>query len=295
MDGLSFFALARTFIITRSDTDPVRKGVLISKMTHINTSFSDDLLMFTLQKLLQKAHSYKEKKSAARPLEKEELKSLDNYFRIGFTYSSNALEGNTLTISETKILLEDSITVGGKPLKDCYEAIGHGDAYDFMLDLARQQVITITEDTIKRLHQLFYQKVDADKAGRYRSIQVFISGTDYIPSSAEDVPQLMGHMVDQIRSSRTTLHPIELAAMAHKRLVDIHPFVDGNGRIARLLMNLILVNAGYGVVSIPPIWRNDYINALSASRRLNDMESFSKLIAECVIETERDYCRLLKL
>jgi len=251
--------------------------------------------MSTLQELLQKADTYKEKISAARPLEKEELKSLDNYFRIGFTYSSNALEGNTLTISETKILLEDGITVGGKPLKDCYEAVGHGDAYDYMLDLARQQDMTITEETIKRLHQLFYQRVDSEKAGRYRSIQVFISGTDYIPPSPAEVPQLMSHMIDQLRSSRTTLHPIELAAMAHKRLVDIHPFVDGNGRIARLLMNLILVNAGYGVVSIPPVWRNDYINALSASRRLNDMEPFSKLIAECVIETERDYCRLLKL
>lgn len=248
-----------------------------------------------LHELLQKADSYKEKISSARPLEKEELKSLDNYFRIGFTYSSNALEGNTLTISETKILLEDGITVGGKPLKDCYEAVGHGDAYNFMLDLARQRDMTITEDSIKKLHQLFYQKLDAEKAGRYRMTQVYISGTDYIPPSPEEVPQLMSHMVDQIRSSRTTLHPIELAAMAHKRLVDIHPFVDGNGRTARLLMNLILVNAGYGVVSIPPIWRNDYINALSASRRQGDMEPFSKLIAECVIETERDYCRLLKL
>lgn len=251
--------------------------------------------MSTLRELLQKADACKEKISAARPLEKEELKSLDNYFRIGFTYSSNALEGNTLTISETKILLEDGISVGGKPLKDCCEAVGHGDAYDFMLDLARQQDMMIDEDSIKRLHQLFYQKVNADNAGCYRSTQVFISGTDYIPPSPEDVPQLMSHMIDQIRSSRTTLHPIELAAMAHKRLVDIHPFVDGNGRIARLLMNLILVNTSYSVVSIPSNRRDDYLHALSASRRLNDMEPFSKLIAECVIETERDYCRLLKL
>ena len=251
--------------------------------------------MPTLHELLQKADFYKQKISSARPLAKEELKSLDDYFRIGFTYSSNALEGNTLTISETKILLEDGITVGGRPLKDCYEAVGHGAAYDFMLELARQQDMKITEETIWKLHRLFYQKVDADQAGQYRSIQVYISGTEYIPPSPEDVPQLMKHLADQIHSSLSALHPIELAAMAHKRLVDIHPFVDGNGRTARLLMNLILVNAGYGVVSIPPIWRNDYINALSASRRLNDIEPFSKLIAECVIETERDYCRLLKL
>lgn len=251
--------------------------------------------MPTLHELLQKADFYKQKISSARPLAKEELKSLDNYFRIGFTYSSNALEGNTLTISETKILLEDGLTVGGRPLKDCYEAVGHGAAYDFMLSLARQQDMNITEDTIRKLHRLFYQKIDAEQAGQYRSIQVYISGTEYIPPSAEDVPQLMKYLAEQIHFSHSVLHPIELAAMAHKRLVDIHPFVNGNGRTARLLMNLILVNTGYGVVSIPPIWRNDYINALSISRRRNDMEPFSKLIAECVIETERDYCRLLKL
>lgn len=251
--------------------------------------------MSTLQELLRKADFYKQKISSARPLAKEELKSLDNYFRIGFTYSSNALEGNTLSISETKILLEDGITVGGRPLKDCYEAVGHGSAYDFMLEQARQQHMEITEDTIRKLHRLFYQKVDAEQAGQYRSIQVYISGTEYVPPAPDEVPHLMAHLVDQLSSSRNTLHPIELAAMAHKRLVDIHPFIDGNGRTARLLMNLILVNTGYGVVSIPPIWRNDYINALSASRRLNDMEPFSKLIAECAIETERDYCRLLRI
>lgn len=249
----------------------------------------------TLQNLLEKADYYKQKISSARPLAKEELKSLDAYFRIGFTYSSNALEGNTLTISETKILLEDGITVGGRPLKDCYEAVGHGCAYDFMLELARQPDMSITEDTIKKLHRLFYQKVDIDQAGQYRSIQVYISGTDYIPPAPDEIPRLMKHLADQIHSSQTTLHPVELGAMAHKRLVDIHPFIDGNGRTARLLMNLILVNAGYGVVSIPPVWRNDYINALTASRRLNDMDIFSKLIAECVIETERDYCRMLGL
>lgn len=251
--------------------------------------------MSALQELLQKADSYQQKISSARPLAKEELKSLDNYFRIGFTYSSNALEGNTLTISETKILLEDGITVGGRPLKDCYEAVGHGSAYDFMLDLARQQDISITEDIIKKLHYLFYQKVDAIQAGQYRSLQVYLSGTEYVPPSPEEIPHLMEHLVSQIHFSRNTLHPIELAAMAHKRLVDIHPFTDGNGRTARLLMNLILVNAGYGVVSIPPILRNNYINALSASRETNDMEPFSKLVAECVIEAEQDYCRLLKL
>lgn len=251
--------------------------------------------MPSLQSLLQQADSYQQKISSARPLAKEELNSLDNYFRIGFTYSSNALEGNTLTLSETKILLEDGITVGGRPLKDCYEAVGHSAAYDFMLELARQKNMEITEDIIKKLHFLFYQKVDSEQAGQYRSIQVYISGTEYIPPDPTEIPLQMKAMIDQIRISETNLHPIELAAMTHKKLVDIHPFIDGNGRTARLLMNLILIHFGYGVVSIPPIWRNEYINALSLSRQSNNMEPFFKLIAECVIETERDYCRLLKL
>lgn len=184
--------------------------------------------MPSLHELLQKADSYKKKISSARPLAKEELKSLDDYFRIGFTYSSNALEGNSLTISETKILLEDGITVGGRPLKDCFEAVGHGAAYDFMLTLARQQNLTITEDVIQNLHRLFYQKVNADQAGSYRTIQVYISGTQYLPPAPDDVPRLMKHLTDQIHFSQTTLHPVELAAMAHKRFVDIHPFIDGN-------------------------------------------------------------------
>lgn len=184
---------------------------------------------------------------------------------------------------------------GVRPLKGRDEAAGHGPAYDFMLELSRQQDMNITEDTIKKLHRLFYQKVDASQAGQYRTVQIDLSGTEYIPPSPEEVPRLISHLADQIQSSRSALHPVELAAMAHKRLLDIHPFIDENDRTAELLMNLILVNAGYGVTSIPPIWQDDYINALSASRRLKDMEPFSKLIAKCVIETEQDYCRLLKL
>ncbi|MGF7145188.1 Fic family protein [Anaerotaenia torta] len=185
--------------------------------------------------------------------------------------------------------------MGGKPIRDCYEAMGHGDAYNFMLELARQQDMTVTEEVIKKLHKLFYQKVDADLAGQYRTIQIYISGTEYIPPSPEEVPRLMKHLTDLLQASKRTLHPIELAAMAHRRFVDIHPFVDGNGRTARLLMNLILVNTGYGVVSIPPVLRNDYINALALSRMQDNIDPFSQLIAECVIETERDYCRLLRL
>lgn len=251
----------------------------------------------TKHELFQKADYYKSLIDMNRPFDSEQLKELDNYFRVGFTYSSNSLEGNTLTITETKILLEDGITVGGKPIKDYYEASGHAQAYDYMLSVARTEQLNITEDIIKKLHSLFYHKLDQDEAGQYRKIQVYISGTEYLPPKAEEVPNLMEHFINQMQSSKQYIHPIEFAAICHKRLVDIHPFKDGNGRTARLLMNLILVNAGYGITSIPPVLRNEYINALILSQKEinSNIEPFIEFIAECVIETERDYCRLLRI
>ena len=232
-----------------------------------------------------------------RPLTADEVKELDAYFRIGVTYSSNALEGNSLTLSETKVLLEDGITVGGKPIRDCYEATGHAKAYDYMVTLARSNDFQLSEDVILRLHQLFYSGIDEDWAGRDRDGEVFITGTEYIPPAAEDVPGLMKAFVSDLNEKRGKLHPVRLAAYAHRRLVDIHPFQDGNGRTARLLMNLILINAGYCVVSIPPVLRHDYITALQQAQREKAPSdaAFIKLIAECEIEAQKDYCRMFHI
>ncbi len=244
--------------------------------------------------LFKKADSYKTLIDEKRPLDEVEIKQLSDYFKIGLTYSSNALEGNTLTISETKVLLEDGLTVGGKPIKDCYEAVGHGAAFDFMMEYAKKSPLNISEESILKLHRLFYLRVNEASAGAYRNKQVFISGTEYLPPKAEDVQAAMTKFIKTINCD---LHPIELAALVHKQLVDIHPFEDGNGRTARLLMNLILVNKGYGVAIIPPIMRNDYIEALRASQRDYNPTNlpFIGLISQCVLETQRDYCRLLRI
>jgi Fic family protein len=251
----------------------------------------------TKQELFKKADYYKNLIDSYRPFDLKQLKELDNYFRIGFTFSSNSIEGNTLTIDETKIILEDGITVGGKPIKDYYEAAGHAQAYDYMISLARTEQLDITETVIKRLHYLFYHRMDQEEAGRYRKIQVNSSGTDYFPPKPEDVPHLMEHFINQMQSSKRFMHPVEFAALCHKRFVDIHPFKDGNGRTARLLMNLILVNAGYGVTLIPPDLRSEYIDALVLSQRANNpnVDALIEFIAGCVIESEREYCRLLNI
>lgn len=247
--------------------------------------------------LFEKIDRYAELIRDRRPLTPDEVKELDAYFRIGMTYSSNALEGNSLTLSETKVLLEDGITVGGKPIRDCYEATGHAKAYDFMLDQARSQKFVLTEEIILRLHHLFYSGVDADRAGAYRTGQVFITGTEYVPPAAEEIPGLMREFVAELNEKRNVLHPIHFAAYAHRRLVDIHPFQDGNGRTARLLMNLILVNKGYCIVSIPPILRHDYITALQQAQRSKapSDEAFICLIGECELEAQRDYCRMFHI
>lgn len=249
------------------------------------------------QDLLDKIDSYAKVIREHRPLSVDEVKELDAYFRVGVTYTSNALEGNSLTLSETKVLLEDGITVGGKPIRDCYEATGHARAYDYMLEIARGGPLQFSKDDILHLHRLFYSGIDGERAGRYREGQVFITGTEYVPPAAEDVPGLMRELVNDLNGKKDVLHPVQLAAYAHRRLVDIHPFQDGNGRTARLLMNLILINKGYCVVSIPPILRHDYITALQQAQRSKapSDSAFIKLICECELEAQRDYCRMFRI
>ena len=251
----------------------------------------------TEKALLDRIDAYAQVIREHRPLTPNEVKELDAYFRIGTTYTSNALEGNSLTLSETKVLLEDGITIGGKPIRDCYEATGHTRAYDYMLEIARGGPLQFREEDILRLHALFYGGIDPDHAGRYREDQVFITGTEYIPPTADKVPGLMAELVEDLNQRKNDTHPVLLAAYAHRRLVDIHPFQDGNGRTARPLMNLILVNKGYCVVSIPPVLRHDYITALQQAQRSRNPSdaAFFQLICQCELEAQKDYCRMFRI
>ena len=250
-----------------------------------------------IQNLLKRIDDTKAWIADHRPLAPRELMELDAYFRVGMTYASNALEGSALTLTETKVLLEDGLTVGGKPLRDCYEAVGHAKAYDFMLEAARSTPFCFSEAMILQLHKLFYQGIEPEKAGVYRDVQIFITGTEYMPPKPEDIPALMKELVDQLTGKWDSLHPVQLASFAHLKLVEIHPFIDGNGRTARLLMNLIIINRGYQVISIPPILRMEYINALKAAQREKNPsdKSFIQFIAECEIEAQKDFCRMFHI
>ena len=246
--------------------------------------------------LIQTADAYKAKILQRRPLTEKQNKDLIEYFRIGSTYASNAIEGNTLTLSETKVILEDGITIGGKSVREHMEAIGHAKAYDYMMDIAsHKNPLILSEEIIKKLHYFFYSTYDETNAGSYRTEDVIITGTEFVPPEWNDVEGDMKSFVSEMNRIKDTTHPIKWAALLHLRLVTIHPFIDGNGRCARLLMNLALVNTGYGVSIIPPVLRSEYMSTLRIAQSENNESPFLCLIAETVIETQRDYSRLLHI
>ncbi len=230
--------------------------------------------------------------NAYRPLKKQELQELKNYYRIGLAYTSNAIEGNSLTETETKIVIEEGITIGGKLIKDHLEAVGHSDAYDLLYKLAKHS--EIKEKDIRALHKLFYFRIDPANAGKYRKVRVFISGTDFTPPSPAAVPGLMQEFVETMATVQATAHPVEYAARLHFDFVSIHPFIDGNGRCARLLMNLALLQKGDVITIIPPTVRKDYIDAIRQAQKQKDSAPFINFISAMVYESQKEYLRLVR-
>jgi len=225
-----------------------------------------------------------------RPFEGLYLKQINQFFRTETTYSSNAVEGNTLTLAETKMILEDGITIGGHPIREFYEAEGHGKAYDFMFSLIKKR--DITEKDILYCHELFSKNIpDFIDPGAYRKVEVLISGSKKILPKAADVPKKMREYAEWIKKDRDKLHPVMFAAEAHRKLVNIHPFTDGNGRVSRLVMNTFLYQDKLFPVSIPILRRMDYYNSLEK----NDSGEFGIYIAELELQTLKDLMRFLHL
>lgn len=234
------------------------------------------------------AEEYKNQIDLLKPFEGYNLQQLRDYFRIGLTYSSNAIEGNTLTESETKVVLEDGLTIGGKPLRDTLEAVGHARSYDYILKLRHSRSLTIED--IKEMHRIFYSLIDNEKAGVYRTIPVIITGSKYPVTFPGDIEQEMKELDRWMGIGNTGIHPIVFAAQLHKRFVFTHPFIDGNGRIARLAMNTALIQKGYLPAIIPAILRSEYFALLERAHA--DDRGFVDFIIERVIETEKDILRL---
>ncbi|TAN43930.1 MAG: Fic family protein [Nitrospirae bacterium] len=240
-------------------------------------------------KILQKIDSLKSALDRYRPFPDHVVSQLKDYYRIGLTYSSNAIEGNTLSESETKVVIEDGITIGGKSLREHHEALGHAKAYDHIYSLLDKPV---SEENILSLHKIFFQHIDSENAGRYRQRNVVITGTDYLPPDHQKIPMLMTEHVENLNTKRGDIHLLEHTINLHAEFESIHPFTDGNGRIGRLLLTVMSLKNGYCPVVIPPIRRVEYITALQKTNKGNtapltalilsviyeEMKSFKKVI-----------------
>ncbi len=231
--------------------------------------------------------SLKNKLDAQRPLPPSVVKNLQEDLILRWTYHSNAIEGNTLTLLETKVVLE-GITVGGKALREHFEAINHRNAIYYVEDIIKKEE-PFTEWQIRNIHQLILKNIDDDNAGRYRQQNVLISGATNTPPDYTLLNDKMAQFVDWYNLESNQLHPIERAAKVHANFVGIHPFIDGNGRTSRLLMNLELMKAGYPPCVITVENRLAYYEALDQWMAFGKTEAFNQLVADGVLEGFKPY------
>ena len=234
--------------------------------------------------------SLKKELDNKRPIPKETLKSLRESINLEWTYNSNGIDGNTLTLRETQVVLE-GITVGGKSIKEHLEAINHEKAILFLDDLVKDNE-PISEWNIKNIHQLILKDIDNENAGRYRKENVTIKGATHIPPDYLKLPELMEKLI-LTYNTWSEYHPIIQAALLHGELVKIHPFVDGNGRTSRLLMNLDLMNSGYNPVIIKKESRLKYYEALDKAHATGNYTDFVKLVTKLEVEMLKKYLELL--
>ncbi len=235
-----------------------------------------------MEDVLTKLTTKKQRLDAYKPLPVEVVKNLDEWFRIELTYTSNAIEGNTLTRQETALVVEEGITVQGKSVQEHLEAINHAKAFDFIQkELIQKRRVDITQQDILDIHRVILHKIDDTNAGRYRSVPVRLRGSQTILPNPLKVPALMDEFFRWLQGESTD-HPVKIAADAHYKLVTIHPFVDGNGRTARLLMNLLLMQAGYPSAIIRKEDRSVYINSLEKGQTGGSLDDYYSVIFEAV-------------
>ncbi len=229
---------------------------------------------------------------AAGRLNADSLAHIRKFFRLKSIYHSNAIEGNQLNIGETRIVVEQGLTITGKPLKDSAEAKNLAHALDFFESLATSRE-PLTCVAIRQTHALILKDIDDDNAGKYREIVVEISGSKYHPPAPHDVPPEMDQFCSWLAMANEAAegsNPVALAAAAHAWFVRIHPFADGNGRTARIIMNLILMRHGYPIAVITKDERQRYYDALEESQS-SDLTPFILQITESVVESLEEYER----
>jgi Fic family protein len=242
--------------------------------------------------LIETIDAEKAKLDAARPLPPHTLASLREKLMLEWTYHSNAIEGNTLTLRETKVVLE-GITVGGKSLREHFEATNHRDAILYVEEIVAKQE-PLTEWQIRNIHSLVLKGIDEGEAGRYRQENVVIAGASTTPPDFLHLPAEMAGLIDW-HTQAGPMDPVARAAELHTRFVKIHPFADGNGRTGRLLLNFELMKFGYPPAVIRKEDRLAYYDALDEACVSGDYRAITRLVAEAVERSLHMYLDVLGL
>ncbi len=258
-----------------------------NRISYGRTNYNDEKIIKQIDKL-------KKQLDALRPLPKEQLENLDEYFRIQYTYDSNRIEGNTLTLQETALIVNQGITISGKSVHEHLEAINHSEAVELIIDLVQNKT-DLTEYILKQLHGLILRGINKNNAGKYRSVNVMISGSTHKPPEPFMLSKLMEDYFMFYELHKKTMHPVLLSAEMHERLVTIHPFIDGNGRTSRLIMNLILMQHGFPITNISGDKQNrlSYYNSLESVRVNNDKNKFYEFVSEAVFNSLTEFLKIV--
>jgi Fic family protein/DNA-binding XRE family transcriptional regulator len=213
---------------------------------------------------------------------------------LEYTFESNRIEGNTLTLRETDLVINEGLTISGKSMREHLEAINHQEAIAYIKHLMEKNTI-LNEREVLAIHNLILRGINPEDAGRYRRVQVMIKGSSFMPPQPFMVSPAMEDFFIWYETNKKGLHPIILAAELHERLVTIHPFIDGNGRTSRLVMNLILLQHGYVIANIKGDYdsRMQYYNALETAQTKNNKEDFLLFIAQIEKESLERYLEII--
>jgi len=224
--------------------------------------------------LIKKRNFYTNNKSI---LKSEILEKIDKNFDIDFTHESTTIEGNTLTLREAKLVIEDNISIGGKELREIYEVINHNNAFSYVKKCIEKSE-DLSEEKVKDIHQILTEKIM--QGGIYRNTDVRITGAEHTPPTPNEMYKELLFFYDDLKVKEEQLNPIEMAAWTHAEFVKIHPFPDGNGRTSRLIMNYQLMKKGFLPVSIKPKDRLKYYEVLDNYAITGNLEDFTNLIYE---------------
>ena len=244
--------------------------------------------------LLKTVDDLKTKWQNSLPIEETQKRKLKEHFAIEYTHESNKIEGNTLSLQETFLVISKGLTIAGKPIAEHLEAINHGDAIEFIEELVDNKM-PFNEHALKSIHNLILKGIDRKNAGVYRSVSVRIGGSKHIPPEPLELNHLMQDYFLHYNAQKDVMHPVLLAAEMHERLASIHPFIDGNGRTARLVMNLILQQHGYSTAIFKGGLANrlEYYEALEAVQLNANPIPFYELTIKAVISSLEEHLKLV--